>query len=90
MKAIYKYSLQIIDEQTISMPKDAKILTIETLYNQPMLWANVDCAKEYEPVTIITLPTGSTLVEYEDMSLEYIGSYQLGGGNFVGHVFVKR
>ena len=84
MQTIYKYPLQLTDEQEIHMPKGAKILTIQTQKGYPCLWVQVDDKQPQTPRTIITRGTGHPI---PDSTLLYLGTYQLDGGALIFHVF---
>ena len=58
MKTIYKYPVQIENEQIIIMPRNAKLLTIQCQHNKPMLWALVDTAEPLEERRIRIAGTG--------------------------------
>jgi hypothetical protein len=89
MKTIYKYPLEIVDEQTILMPKDALILqTVQIQNNDVVIWASVNTDNEKVAVTFYTFGTGNKLPEDIKGKLLYIGTYQKNW--FVGHVFVKK
>lgn len=42
MKKIYKYRIEVTDDQNIEMPVGAKILTVQTQNGVPCIWAMVD------------------------------------------------
>lgn len=42
MKKIYKYAIEITDDQDIVMPVGAKILTVQNQNGVPCIWAMVD------------------------------------------------
>lgn len=88
MKTIWKFKLDITDEQTISVPK--KSLLLQTVLIQdgtPVVWVMCDSSiKENEDIVIVTLGTGNPIPENIEKLL-YVGTYQL--LTFVGHVFVK-
>lgn len=91
---IFKYPLEITDSQTIRMPKDAMILTIQLQDDNPCIWARIPDPKvgeinHSEFRTFITVGTGN---EYDGSNTDfYIGTYQKKflGGLFVGHVFER-
>ena len=94
MRKIWKYELKTVDEQVIKIPfmsgnsnnfKD-QVLKIDVQNGIPCLWCLVDQAQEIER-TIYIIGTGNTMPK-EFTKDNYIGSYQLYGGSFVGHVFV--
>jgi len=87
-RAIHKYELRPITEQTVSMPGSARILCVQVQRDTPCLWALVDTDKELFDRTIITLNTGQE-IEPPGFEGEYIGTYQLMGGTLVKHVYEK-
>ena len=72
---------------TISMPDGAKLLTVQTQTGSPVLWALVNTKNANIIRAIVTVGTGNPM-PYESIdNLQYIGTYQLHGGSFIGHVF---
>lgn len=84
MRRIFKYPLAAADEQTVALPAGADILTVQEQNGDPFLWALVDDTHDPEPRLIYTHGTGHHVAR---RGLRYIGTYQLYGGSFVGHVF---
>ena len=84
---IWKFPLQVIDKQVISMPKDAIVLTVQVQGSQPCLWARLSPDTPSEKRTFLTYGTGH---EIESEPGPYIGTYQLEGGQLVFHVFESR
>ncbi len=80
---IWKYQLAVDDIQFIEMPKGAQLLSVQVQYGIPCLWARVDPDAELEFVEIVTYVTGGMARN----NLQYIGTYQLHSGSFIGHVF---
>jgi hypothetical protein len=91
MKTIFKYETLVNDKFTISMPKHAKILSVqESLSNGvPCIWAMVDTENEKEERTFELFGTGSEILDRCSLR-NYIGTYQLNNGSFVGHLFELR
>jgi hypothetical protein len=89
MRKVYKYPLETTDEQTLTMPKGAKVLTVQNQGEQACIWAVVDLdAPVNERRTFFTYGTGYPMQEPDVVSEEkYIGTYQLMGGGLVFHVF---
>lgn len=84
MKTLYKYPLEVTDEQTIELPKGAEILCVQVQKEAPCIWAKVDPTPSIiEQVAIKTYGTGELFPDGE----EYIGTYQLYEGDLVYHVF---
>jgi len=89
-KIIYKYELNPYHALTeLSIPIGAKVLCVQTdgKTDNPCVWALVDKDEEYlEERVFGIIPTG---VPFNGERTEYIGTFQMGGGHFVGHVFEK-
>ena len=82
---IWKYQLNVIDEQQLFLPADAKILTVQTQRGTPCLWALVNeenTAKELRKIAIYG--TGNPI---PDDPGEYIATFQMHNGDLVFHVF---
>lgn len=74
MKTIWRYSLLLSDHQTIRMPKNAVILSVNAQYDNLCLWAMVDPKKPTEDRDIEVFGTGHPI--HEDMGVErkFIGT----------------
>lgn len=85
-KTIWKYELRG-PRTEIQMPKGSAVLCVQTQYNKPVLWAEVD--PEAPPVKrrFLAVPTGGTL--YGD-ERHYVGTFQIEGGQLVFHVYTDR
>ena len=89
-KRIYKYTLEQMGIQSITLPKGAEILTIQTQFNDAQLWALVDPEEQdREERRIEIFGTGHAI--YYDMGVnrKYLATYQLDDGNYVFHVFER-
>lgn len=94
MKVIHKYNLNIGITRLL-LPKDAIILKCGVQKDEPVLWAlvDVDPSNPINPDIHAKMfrvyATGEPLVDFEDYDLvqEYIDTFQLQAGHFVGHVF---
>lgn len=88
MEIIWKWELEITDEQVIKVPEGIDILCVQLQKGKPCLWFIVDTEiTTYENITIRTIGTDH---EFNDgASLLYIGTYQQLEGNLVFHVFQK-
>lgn len=83
MKTIWKYTLEITAQQTIRIPEGAKILCVQTQFNKPFIWADVDPDfTKAERIFLIT-PTGGPVPSHS----EYIGTFQIDGGQLVFHLY---
>lgn len=84
MKQIWKFPLQMLGYQLITIPTDSKILTVQLQNKEPYLWAIVDFDSPMTSMTVWTYGTGH---ELDDNTGDYIGTYQY--STLVWHVFVK-
>ena len=83
---IYKYALQTIDEQELTMPVGAKVLCVQVQDGEPYLWALVDTRRPHESRTVLTCGTGNPTLLTPNHT--HVGTYQLHGGALVYHVFI--
>jgi hypothetical protein len=82
---IWKYALNVIDQQCITMPRNAKILTVQMQDDICCLWALVDeTAKFTEHRNIAIYGTGNPM---PDNPGTYIATFQMHGGALVFHAF---
>lgn len=82
MNTVWKYPLDVTATQSINVPVNAKLLTVQVQLGIPTLWALVDPLVESGPRSLRIVGTGHPEVHPDD---RYIGTFQLGG--FVGHLF---
>ncbi len=87
---IWKYPIHATDEQVVTMPDGARILTVQAQAEKPCLWAMVDpAARRVEARKIYTYGTGHP-IEKDPETLNYIGTYQLVESGLVFHVFTDK
>ena len=84
MTTIWKFSLVVVDEQSIEMPYGAEILTVQMQKGIPCLWAKVDPQNKITTRKIAMHGTGHTC--REDLG-KYIGSFQMHNENLIFHTF---
>ena len=86
MKTVWKFPLEIADEQNLMMPECAEILTAQMQGGTLCLWAlvNPDAPKQRRIIEI--LGTGNPA---PDTERKYISTAQIAGGLLIWHVFEK-
>ena len=89
MLKVYKYPVPIKDYFSLELPKGAKILTVQTQRGEPQIWALVNPGNPTETRNFRFAGTGHPITESEK-ELNYIGTFQLQGGGFIGHIFEIR
>jgi len=84
MKTIYKYVLQIEDEQYINTYEGHKILLIAEQAGTLCLWAEVDTEHLPEALKILIIGTGHVI--NPALTIDHLGSAVVGA--FVWHVYL--
>jgi hypothetical protein len=85
MKKIYKYELEIKDCQTIILPFDYEILSVQSQNNKLVLWAMVYPDNSLQQVTFNIVGTGNPIAT-DTQNWLYLASVQMFNG-LVWHVF---
>jgi len=67
------------------MPKGANIISLQTQFDTPCIWAIVNPDASKEKRTFFTIGTGHKYPNFT--GLVHIGSYSIQGGVLVFHVF---
>ena len=87
MLTIFKYPIPIEDHFILELPKNAKILTVQTQKGIPQLWAMVDSETEKEArhfrLNGMDHPLGDDYLRI----INYIGTFQIENGELVFHLF---
>ena len=83
-KTIWKFPLKTTDEQVVEMPSGAEILSVQTQYGEPCVWAMVDPTHKRVAKVFHIFGTGHRIPE---ANRKFIGTYQLEGGALVFHLF---
>lgn len=82
---VYKYPLELKDEQTLTLPRGAKILCTKCVRGQLCLYALVDPAVEAEARKFAIVGTGYSLPDSD--SAEYIDTVFYRTEQLVFHIF---
>ena len=88
MLSVYKYPIVPNDKVEILMPKGARVLTCQSQFDKPQLWALVDgnTSISLEKRIFRMVGTGHPIKESEE-SLHYIDTFQMANGNLIFHLF---
>jgi hypothetical protein len=85
MKTVWKYELSSDDYLSIDLPICSKPLSVQEQYGVPQLWILVDPNENvFETRKFRFCGTGHPIKE---SNIEFIGTFQLYQGSFVGHLF---
>ena len=85
---VYKYELEITNEQIIRLPFAAEILTILMQGDKCYLWALVNPGNEFNERTICIYGTGHPIPN--GIRLKYISTFQIPHLGLVFHSFEKK
>jgi hypothetical protein len=86
-KQIWKYELEVTDDQYIEMPKGAKPLSVGVQSRTPVMWVEVDPEADGLNFHVRIIATGEPIPETEEQAgMQFVGTFQI--GLFVGHVFI--
>ncbi len=85
MLTIYKYQMNADDVIVVEIPKDAKILTVQMQGETPCIWAAVNPDARKVERRFRMYGTGHPIDE--NLTLEYIDTFQMHGGMLVFHLF---
>jgi hypothetical protein len=87
MLTIWKYTIPVADDFSLSMPAGASPLSIQVQYDEPQLWALVDPDETvFQEIKFRLAGTGHP-INIPEMDLSFIGTFQLDGGSLVFHLF---
>jgi hypothetical protein len=86
MRKIFKYPFSVSDKIEINMPSEAEILSVQVQDEVPCIWAIVNTDSKIKIHTFFIYGTGQNVLGW-DNGMNYIGTFQLFGGKFVGHLF---
>jgi uncharacterized protein with FMN-binding domain len=82
---IWKFPLEVTDEQVVRLPTGAQILCVQVQGTTPCLWAKVDPMAAPKEWRVVTRGTGNP-AKANDGS--YVGTYQMHSGRLIFHVFM--
>ena len=87
-RVIWKFNLKVTDVQDIEIPHGSILLSVQNQNETPCLWALIyDTEAEKEVIRLRTIGTGNPISDDDFNPKDFLGTYQLNNGSFVGHVF---
>jgi hypothetical protein len=85
---IWKFGLLVTDYQTVTMPRGAVILDVQTQHGHPQLWAQVDPDAQRQDRVFRMYGTGNYMPD-GDLGT-YIGTFQIADGDLVFHLYEEQ
>ena len=90
MKKIFKYQLDIVDEQYIDLPVGSEAISVVNQHDVVMLYVKVDDeAEATSKVKFLIKGTGHDL-DFKEEEYRFLGTVVTLGGMYVWHVFVEK
>lgn len=87
-RVIWKYQLEVTDVQDLEIPIGSILLSVQTQNEIPCLWALIyNTEAEKEIIRLRTMGTGNPINDEDFDPRDFLGTYQLKNGAFIGHVF---
>lgn len=92
MKAVYKYLLPPFESEfEMQLPMGAKLLSVQSQHGRVHLWALVDQNAPLARFTFRLVTTGRVIENNDPLhGMDFLGTFQLRGGNHIGHVWGKE
>ena len=87
MMKVFKCSIGVTDFQSVTLPKNAEILTVQVQFGKPCIWALVNPENKPEERKLRLVGTGHDISDDEARKLRYIGTFQMHDGLLVYHLF---
>lgn len=88
MKTIWRYPIDMAEEQSVRMPKGARVLSVQRHGKETFLYALLTAHSAY---TTRTVRVRSTDDDCDGLAAEeYVGTVALDDHRFVFHVFVEK
>jgi len=86
---IYKYKLGFPEAyQEIAVHGRPIVLRLAVQGGGPCLWIDGDDSAAPTTLEVYTVETGSVIRDHVPRGARYVGSYDVFGGSYVGHVYV--
>lgn len=87
-RAIFKWTLQLEDEQVLSVPVGTKLLSVQMQHGSPQVWGICfSPASSMKKITVFIHGTGHPITR--EVLGRFLGTFQMKDGTLVFHVFVE-
>lgn len=89
VKKIYKFPIDLVDSQVVTMQAGAKVLACQMQGSMLCLWAMVDPAADVKACKVLIYGTGHEIESHVIDGFSYVGTVQE-SVFFVWHVFIRE
>jgi len=90
MPVIWKYELEVTDDQIVSIPQNSQPMSVDVQNGQVCMWVYVEDPEQHEKrdLHIKIFGTGNHFEKPGPVhDMRFIGTFQQLNGRFIGHVF---
>lgn len=87
MMTIWKFPVQPSEHYVVEMPRGARLLSVQTQGGEPALWALCNPQSPRVKRSFSVFGTGHDATAVELLGMKYVGTFQIGGGTLVFHLF---
>ena len=81
---IWKYPIEIADQQYLELPTSAEILSVQTQFDSVYVWVKLNPTVTRTARQLRLFGTGQLV---PDSGLRFVGTFQIQGGHLVFHLF---
>jgi hypothetical protein len=84
---IYKYPLAVTDVQTVELPENATVLSVQAQGNELVFWARVDIKAQIKPRVFRVIGTGHPIPDAAYLNYVDTVVLEARAGSLIWHVF---
>jgi hypothetical protein len=93
-RIIYKYELEIGDEQVRRIPRNSRLLSIANQQEKLCVWAEIDAdaraVPPYDNYKFFIRGTGHVFEDNALLQPTFLGTVLMAGGSLVWHVYYQK
>lgn len=90
MKVIWKYEIPLESRFKIDLPKNARILSVQSQNGNPCMWVEFEPPEINKPSEVRIFFLAATGEAFNETDLEYIETFQCRNGALVFHLYENK
>lgn len=90
VKQVWKYPLKLSGCNSLEIPENSIILTVQLQNEQPCMWALVNPYLKKEIRSFEIFATGQDIHIEWSWQLQYVNTFQMNSGSLVFHLFERN